>query len=129
MNIDDINDAYIDRLNDDSRTYLSVDTTLDESDYIDHRSYPKEYLNTVNISGMPVHSMILKIDYPIILLYNLDPSADLYNGIRLIITVFKTRIIEARILTGTHADDPAFIPRLILIMDSSSILSFKLRRR
>jgi ATP-dependent DNA helicase PIF1 len=129
VNVDDINNACIERLRGDTRTYLSVDTALDESGSNDHRSYPQEYLNTVNVSGMPVHSMTLKIGSPIMLLRNLDPSAGLCNGTRLIVTALKTRVIEARILTGTHAGDPAFIPRLVLTTDTSSALPFTLRRR
>ena len=63
------------------------------------------------------------------LLRNLDPSAGLCNGTRLIITALKTRVIEAKILTGTHAGEPAFIPRLVLTTDTSSALPFNLRRR
>jgi hypothetical protein len=128
VHVDDINDACIDKLMGDTTTYLSVDSALDDNDNTDHGSYPKEFLNTINVSGMPVHSMTLKIGCPIMLLRNLDPSAGLCNGTRLIITALKSRVIEARILTGTHAGTPAFIPRLTLIMDSSSALPFKLRR-
>ena len=78
---------------------------------------------------MPVHSMTLKIGCPIMLLRNLDSSAGLCNGTRLIVTALKPTVIEATILTGTHAGKPAFIPRLILITDASAALSFKLRRR
>jgi ATP-dependent DNA helicase PIF1 len=110
-------------------TYLSVDTALDEGDSPDYHLYPQEYLNTLTLSGMPVHSITLKVGCPIILLRNLDPSVGLCNGTRLIVTALRTRVIEAKILSGTHAGNPAFIPRLALVTSSSSPLPFKLRRR
>jgi ATP-dependent DNA helicase PIF1 len=91
--------------------------------------YPQEYLNTITLSGMPVHSITLKVGCPIILLRNLDPSIGLCNGTRLIITALRSRVIEAKILSGSHAGDPAFIPRIALVTASSSPLPFKFRRR
>jgi ATP-dependent DNA helicase PIF1 len=128
-NVDEINDECIERLTGESRTYLSVDSGIDESGNTDHQ-LPPEYLNTIKLSGMPVHSITLKIGCPIMLLRNLDPSAGLCNGTRLIVTALKTRVIEAKILTGVHAGKPAFIPRLNSVtVASTTSLPFTLRRR
>jgi ATP-dependent DNA helicase PIF1 len=127
--VDGLNDACLNRLSGDSMTYLSVDTALDEGGSPDYGLYPQEYLNTITLSGMPVHSITLKVGCPIILLRNLDPSVGLCNGTRLIVTALRTRVIEVKILSGSHAGDPAFIPRIALITASSSPLPFKLRRR
>ncbi len=48
-------------------------------------TYPSEFLNTLEVSGMPSHKLLLKIGAPMMLLRNLDPSVGLYNGTRLII--------------------------------------------
>lgn len=127
--VDGLNDACLSRLSGDSMTYLSVDTALDEGGNPDYHLYPQEYLNTVTLSGMPVHSITLKVGCPIILLRNLDPSIGLCNGTRLIVTALRSRVIEAKILSGTHAGEPAFIPRLALVTSPSSPLPFRLRRR
>ena len=109
-------------------TYLSVDVALDDAGGPDH-SYPTEYLNTISVSGIPNHELILKVGSPIILLRSLNPVKGLCNGTRMIITALKERVIEAKILSGTHRGRSAFIPRISLITSSSSGLPFTLRRR
>jgi len=48
-------------------------------------TYPSEFLNTLEVSGIPSHKLLFKIGAPVMLLRNLDPSAGLCNGTRLII--------------------------------------------
>jgi hypothetical protein len=43
-------------------------------------TYPFEFLNPLEVSGMPSHKLPLKIGTPVILLRNLDPSTGLCNG-------------------------------------------------
>lgn len=47
----------------------------------------------------------------------------------MIVTNLKERVIEAMILTGSHAGQRAFIPRIALDTPASSGLPFTLRRR
>ena len=47
----------------------------------------------------------------------------------MIVTALRERVIEAKILSGTHRGRSAFIPRISLITSSSSGLPFTLRRR
>ncbi len=48
-------------------------------------TYPSEFLNTLEVSGMPSNKLSFKIGAPVMLLRNLDSSAGLRNGMRLII--------------------------------------------
>jgi ATP-dependent DNA helicase PIF1 len=59
----------------DEKTYLSIDVNNS-----DDNNYPIEYLNTIDISGMPPHVLRLKKHAPVILLRNLNPSEGLCNG-------------------------------------------------
>ena len=61
---------------------------------------------------MPLHETTLKLNCPIILLRNLNPQEGLCNGTRMIVTAMAEWVIEAQILTGTHAGRRAFIPRI-----------------
>jgi ATP-dependent DNA helicase PIF1 len=47
-------------------------------------TYPSEFLNTLEVSGMPSHKLLLKIGAPV-MLRNLDPSTGLCNGTCLIV--------------------------------------------
>ncbi|XP_076948844.1 ATP-dependent DNA helicase PIF1-like [Bidens hawaiensis] len=78
--VDEVNDYMIDIFNGEERVYYSFDTTED-----DHRNlYPTEFLNSINVSGLPPHKLRIKIGCPIILLRNIDPSDGLCNGTRLV---------------------------------------------
>ena len=107
--------------------FLSIDIAINESRYQDY-STPKEYLNTIDISGLPRHSITLKRGCSIILLRNLDPSSGLCNGTRLIVTGFGEKVIQAKILSSIHQNKSVFIPRISLSTASSSGLPFTLRR-
>jgi len=84
-------------------------------------TYPSEFLNTLEVSGMPSHKLSFKIGAPVMLLRNLDPLAGLCNGTRLIIRRFTMRVVEAKIITGKGAGNVAFIPRIKFISDNSGL--------
>ena len=128
VDVDAINNSILQTLPGDSKIYASADGALDESGAAND-AIPNEYLNTIAVSGMPLHDTELKINCPIILLRNLNPYEGLCNGTRMVVTAMAERVIEARILTGTHAGKKAFIPRISLDTSMSAGLGFILRRR
>ncbi|GJX77883.1 ATP-dependent DNA helicase PIF1 [Tanacetum coccineum] len=88
-------------------TYNSADEVcMTSTDNIDqHQLYPVEFLNSLNFPGMPPHELHLKMELPVMLLRNLNPSQGLCNGTRLIITDVGQFVIHAKILTGSHIGD------------------------
>jgi hypothetical protein len=84
-------------------------------------TYPSEFLNTLEVNGMPSHKLLLKIGAPVILLHNLDPLARLCNGTRLIVRRFMMQVVEVEIITRKGAGNVAFIPRIKFISDNSSL--------
>jgi hypothetical protein len=110
------------------KTYSSVDNASNNGG-VANDAIPNEYLNTITVPGMPLHETELKINCPIILLRNLNSYEGLCNGTRMVVTAMAERVIQAQILTGTHAGKKAFIPRISLDTSMSAGLGFILRRR
>nr|GEZ28029.1 DNA helicase [Tanacetum cinerariifolium] len=77
--------------------------------------YPTEYLKSLNFAGFPPHRLELKVGAPIILLRNLNISGSLCNRTRLIVIQLLSKVIEARIITGTRISEKVFLPRIPLI--------------
>jgi ATP-dependent DNA helicase PIF1 len=108
----------------DTITKLSIDSILDDSN---QHLYPVEFLNILNISGLPPHKLILKKELPIICLRNINPNEGLCNGTRLKVINVTTRLIQARITIGRFKDKIVFIPRMPLI-PSDTNLPFDFKR-
>ncbi|CAD7001591.1 unnamed protein product [Ceratitis capitata] len=77
-------------------SYKSIDTVCVDSEAV---NFPTEFLNSLELPGMPPHNLQLKVGSPIILLRKLNPPR-LCNGTRLIIHKLMKDLIEARILNG-----------------------------
>jgi ATP-dependent DNA helicase PIF1 len=90
--------------------------------------YPAEYLNTLKFTGLPPHNLIVKIGAPIMLLRNLNLAGGMCNGTRMIVTQTLSKIIEARIVTGTRISQKVFIPRIVLI-EKDEKLPFVFKRK
>ena len=63
-------------------------------------NYPVEFLNSVNLSGLPLHEIKLMVGAVVMLLRNLDPHSGLCNGTHLITTVIHANLLEGAIITG-----------------------------
>ena len=105
-----INSCILQKFPGDEKTYHSINTVLNEEDAV---HYPTEFLNTLSASGLPAHTLKLKLGVPIILMRNLKPP-QLCNGTRLKVRSLKKHI-EATILTGCGKGETVFIPRIPII--------------
>lgn len=94
-----------------TKTYLSTNTVIEE-DQVVH--YPTEFLNSLEIPGMPPHDLTLKVGAPIIMLRNIN-QPKLCNGTRLIITKLMNNVIEATIIVGKFEGETVLIPRIPII--------------
>ena len=75
-------------------------------------NYPVEYLQKFNCSGIPLSKLESKIECSVMIPKNLDPSHGVCNGSRGIVTKYQNRVLEVRLLTGHHAGETVFIPRV-----------------
>ncbi|XP_024976211.1 ATP-dependent DNA helicase PIF1-like [Cynara cardunculus var. scolymus] len=123
--VDKINDQFIERFCGEEKIYYSFDEAEDDKNNL----YPKEFLNSLTVSGLPPHYLRLKIGCPIILLRNIDPSNGLCNGTRLICRGFQQNDIDAEIVVGQHAGKRVFLPRIPLCSSEDDMCPFKLTRK
>ncbi|CAF2084918.1 unnamed protein product [Brassica napus] len=124
-----INEYMLDRLAGDEKIYISADS-IDPSDKIsvNNEALGPDFLNTIKVSGLPNHSLRLKVGCPVMVLRNIDPSAGLMNGTRLQITELMDFMVRAKIITGEKVGRTVDIPRLS-ITPSDTRLPFKMCRR
>jgi hypothetical protein len=113
--VNDLNSTILARFPGPARVFHSVDSIplseqLGEGDPM--LNYPTEYLNNFNCGSMPLAKLELKIGCPVMVLKNLDAANGVCNGSRGILTKFDSRVLEIRLLTGEHAGQKVFIPRV-----------------
>ncbi|XP_055918690.1 uncharacterized protein LOC129950794 [Eupeodes corollae] len=96
VDVDLINYQIQQLLPGDIMSFKSIEATVDKDKAV---NFPIEFLNSLDISGMPPHNLRLKIGSPIILLRNLNPSLTC-NGTRLVIKKITGNVFEATILAG-----------------------------
>ena len=76
-----INSTLLQQIPGPVQLYKSIDTAVYTSEAV---HYPVEFLNSLELPGVPQHRLELKLGAPIILLRNLDPPK-LCNGARLVV--------------------------------------------
>lgn len=87
--------------------YVSSDS-IDPSDTAsaNNDALSTDFLNSIKVSGLPNHSLRLKIGCHVMFLRNINPNESLMNGTRLQITQLMDFMVEARILTGEKVGEP-----------------------
>lgn len=105
------------------RVYRSIDTASNDDEAV---LYPQEFLNSIDISGLPSHELILKVGAPIIILRSLEPPKTT-NGTRCVVTKLHNFLIEAVISCGPYQGEQVLLPRIPL-EPSDSPFPFQFRR-
>ncbi|MCO5566472.1 hypothetical protein L7F22_020149 [Adiantum nelumboides] len=126
--VDAINNLVLKKFLGTYKECVSADLVC-ESD-CDNILFTIEFLNSLDLGGgFPPHVLHLKQNTPVILLRNLDLRSGLCNGTHLICKQFHSKVIEVEIITGSHAGNAVFIPRIDFLMGAREGLPFELRRR
>lgn len=111
-------------------SYFSVDTAEDfpgtEQDQI--ASFLPEYLNSINIPGLPLHELKLKVGVVIMLMRNLNQTLGLCNGTRMMVTRCFKHYVQCEVISGSYKDTRHFIPRMELF-PTETHLPFRLCRK
>ncbi|CAN1799647.1 ATP-dependent DNA helicase PIF1 [Linum perenne] len=128
--VSSINDYMLAEFPGKEACYYSSDNI--ESDGVEpgmlEAEFPTEFLNSMRIGNFSDHELKLKVGAPVILLRNIDQSTGLCNGTRLIVKSLGTWCIEVEVMTGSHAGDKVYLPRITLASKEKS-LNFTLLRR
>jgi len=106
------------------RTYHSADSVVQGEQ---RGVYPTKFLNSLSMSGVPPHILILQEGCPVILLRNM--SNNLANGTRLIVVKLMQHIIDVEIATGPDKGRRVFIPRFSITPSDTEMMPFTLRWR
>jgi hypothetical protein len=123
--VHELNQTILDAFPGQQMVFHSADSAQDRGD--GEMMYPVEHLNQINLSGMPLAKLTLKVGAPVMVLRNLNPQEGVCNGSRGIVTRMANRVIEICLLTGDHAGNHIFIPRL-KITPSETTLPFEFSR-
>lgn len=115
--------------------YLSTDEAkprgVDQTDEDVQSEYQIEYLNSLNFPGFPGHKLHLKVGSVVMFIRNLSIKYGLCNGTRLQMVKLHEHLIAGKIMTGDHAGEVVFLPRIKLDTGdtNASKLPFVLHRR
>ena len=93
-----------------------------------NQEFQSEFINTLNLPGMPPHKLVLKKGMPVMLLRNLDPKNGHCNGVKYVIQNMQDHVIQVMSISGSSPGSKLFIPRITLISTSGS-LPFTMRRK
>lgn len=117
IDVDVINLTIQNMINTQLFTFKSIDTVVDENEGV---NYPTEFLNSLDVPGIPPHHLGLKIGSPIILLRNLKPPM-LCNATRLVIKKMLGNILETTIINRQFKGENVLLPRIPMIPSDSPI--------
>ena len=109
--VTDINSQLLQKIPGETHLFKSIDTIPDEDEAV---QYPVEFLNSLEIPGVPPHRLQLKLGSPIMLLRNMD-APKLCNGTRLVVKQLLPHVIEATVITGVGKGEDVFIPKIPII--------------
>lgn len=101
--VNELNWSIQNSINGKLHSYKSVDTVINEV-----VNYPTEFLNSLDLPGLPPHNLRLKVCAPIIMLRNTNQPV-LCNGTRLAVKKLMSNVIEATILNGKFKGDDVLI--------------------
>ena len=122
-----INQQILQRQVGDVTTYFAADHAEVPDNPDEANNYPQEFLHTLTPSGMPPHTLELKVGCIVSLLRNLDPTNGLCNGTRLFVWHLYRNSIRAEVIGGSHAGNLVLIPK-IMLRPSDVHLPFQLCR-
>ena len=104
---------------------LPCATTIQGGTREDYATYPVDYLNSLDLPGLPLAALRLCRGAIVVLLWNVDYEGGLCNGTRALIINISPRVLDVLLLSGRCAGQRTFLPR-IPMSPSDYVLPVKL---
>ncbi|XP_074377968.1 uncharacterized protein LOC141719485 [Apium graveolens] len=125
-----LNTVIVDTIPRESYTYFSVDKDEDFGGTATdlNFAFPPEYLNSINIPGLPLHELKLKVGVAVMLMRNLNQTLGLCNGTRMIVMKCLKNCVQCEVICGAFVGTRHFIHRMELFPTETK-LPFKLLRK
>ncbi|XP_068631952.1 uncharacterized protein [Battus philenor] len=92
-------------------SFKSIDCVTNEDEAT---NYPIEFLNSLDVPGLPPHNLRLKVGSVVIMLRNIN-QPKLCNGTRLVVSKLMNNVIYATIMIGKFKGEEVLIPRIPMI--------------
>ncbi|GBM82058.1 hypothetical protein AVEN_224076-1 [Araneus ventricosus] len=121
LSVNDLIEKLLQKIPGNPLIYKSIDTVIDEKEFV---NYPPEFLNSLEVPGLPPHKLQLKVGAPINLERNLD-QRKLCNGTRLIIKAPHPHVIESQVQSSYGKGKDIYINSIPLI---TSEMPFQFKR-
>ncbi|KAF2898048.1 hypothetical protein ILUMI_08127 [Ignelater luminosus] len=115
--VNDLNIKIQSQINGQIHSFKSIDSIINPNEVV---NYPTEFLNSLDLPGLPPHYLQLKVGSVIIMLRNLN-QPKLCNGTRLVVKKIMNNLIEATIIIGKFKGEDVLIPRIPLMPTDFSI--------
>ncbi|GKE40736.1 ATP-dependent DNA helicase PIF1-like protein, partial [Tanacetum coccineum] len=128
--VDKVNERMMSKLPGREKVCYSLDSVSDvDIDFnYEESMYTTEFLNTIRMSGILNHKLVLKIGAPVMCLRNIDQRGGFCNGTRLQIVRMRVTNIEAKIISDDKVATIVDILRMN-ISPSDKKMTFQLNRR
>ena len=109
-----INQKIVENLNTEEFVCFASDTPSDENPEV-----PVEYLNSLNVSGMPLFELRLKQHMPIMVIRNINKKRNICNGTRLIVEKVSGNLLYA--VDPARNNEQVILPRIELESDVDKV--------
>ncbi|CAN1825641.1 hypothetical protein LINPERHAP1_LOCUS31239 [Linum perenne] len=98
--VSEINNLLLDQIPGSSKKYFSADSlsTTNSNTATLHVEYPWEFLNSLSFNGVPEHILDLKPYVTVMLLRNINPTAGMCNGTRILLTHLGDYVLQGLIV-------------------------------
>lgn len=121
-----VNSEILSRMQGEEKAYFSFDKIICD-DEREQNNYPVEFLNSLTVSGLPPHKLVLKENCIVLLIRNLNTKNALVNGTRMRVKQMHRNSIDCQVLTGVARNTRILIPRIHLT-HSGTLLPFSFQR-